>query len=122
MKPRDWFNLLIKAAGLFILLRGLECLLQALILVVNGGTPEASGRYWGILGIAEVFFGLLVIRLDTPLLDWAFPDAVGAPPVRPTEPPAQPPAAENAPRCGSCEAAIPVGAKFCPDCGWKQPG
>jgi len=121
MKPRDIFKIAIKIVGLYILLRGLESLLEGMIVTLGAQQSHYSSRYWGIWGIVQTVAGLLIIRFETPLPDMAFPESSDRSIQKPTEPLQPKPASGAGPSCVSCAAGIPVGASYCPASGYRQP-
>ena len=122
MKPPDIFNIVIKVAGFYMLLRGLESLLEGMLVSLSIRESSYSDKYWGVWGVVQIVAGLLFMRVKTPFVDWAFPEAAHTPPPERGEVAQAVEERHDGSQCSSCGAAMPVGARYCPDCGWKQQG
>jgi hypothetical protein len=78
MKPKDIFDIIVRTAGLVIVLYGLGHLLYAL-LGAMGMFQSTAGRYNAVTGFVEVIGGLMVMRRVVPVADIAYPPETSQP-------------------------------------------
>lgn len=72
MKPKTIFDLIVRTAGLVVLLYGLGHLLYGVLGAVKI-LESTQVNYNGIFGVCELVLGLFMMRGMTPLVDLAFP-------------------------------------------------
>lgn len=76
MKAEDWFGVALRLVGLIALLHGLRDLVDHLLYRLGYFSfPETSPRYYVVMGLAQVFVGLYLLRGAPPLVRFAFPGA-----------------------------------------------
>ena len=82
MKQKDLFQVVVRAAGLIVLLYGVEYLYEALLFQL--GYREVNDallvRYYSAGGVLYIIVGLVLVRGASPLVAFAFPSEPQPPP------------------------------------------
>jgi hypothetical protein len=74
MKPRDIFKIIVATAGLIIFCMGAVGLIGIVISAITSSSLRTFGvAYVAVVGIAEIIFGILIMKGFPPLVDIAFP-------------------------------------------------
>jgi hypothetical protein len=91
MNPKDLFQVVVRAAGLIVLLYGAEYLLEALLFQL--GYREVRDallvRYYSARGVLYIIVGLVLLRGASPLVAFAFPSERQPPPDSKAESPSE---------------------------------
>lgn len=73
MKARDIFALAIKIIGFIVLLQGLKCLVESLMLLQGYAHVRLSTPgYWAVWGLIKIVVGVYLLMANTPFPDLAF--------------------------------------------------
>jgi hypothetical protein len=81
MKPRELFDVIVKAIGLVALLQGALALLDGLMIVNElANVSHSTPKFCAIRGAAQAFVGLCLLRGSWRIVDFAFAEETAAPP------------------------------------------
>ncbi len=74
MDPKVMFDLIVRTAGLVVILYGLQYLVDDLLYAMKTAqSQKASSQGWEVVSVVQILVGVAMVRGLVPLVDFAFP-------------------------------------------------